>query len=355
MTALSFPYRYPVFVQGRHPRNKNFRGAVIVRKTQIDVEAVTGMDAPVAVTIKTQIDLMGRKTLVTMDFRHHEGAFYTQSQIAPRDIGGVFASPFASIGIGNSVVSEASRMARESDCWPKGIIEQFDTPHMPMSAGDLCVRDSHLIELAPNQEDYILNQDEKAGRMFGHFLIIDGQVWERSPEPAYKLAVTDGTLSIVTDDVSGPVLMRAGKFAGNAHFSLLDRDLALETFRKYHGGSGDSLPEVEVRMPEAFTTDYAPVNLVGFARCLTESIGFYSGKKGPIADRITALRSQVKEIPVPEIDIDAVDHLVTVLIEDDRRFGIFGDVPKSAIQQHVDLWESRPVDLHRLGGNGPRP
>jgi hypothetical protein len=328
---------------------------VIVRQTVIDVEVVSAVEAPVAVTINAQIELMGRQTLVTMDFRHHDGAFYTQSQIAPYDIGAALSSPFTGIGIGKSIVSEVQSMARLRECWPKDIIDQFEAPRTPLPVGNLCIRDSHLVELAPGQEDSVQIQDEKAALMSGHFLIVDGQVWERSPEPAYKLSVANGTLSVVTDDVSGPISMRVGKFAGNAHFSLLDRELALETFRKYHGGSGDGLPEVVVHLPEAFVTDYATVNFVGFARCLTQSIGFYSGKKGPIADKIAALLDQVKEIPVPEVDMDTVERLVGELIEDDRRFAIFSDVPKAAIQQQVDLWDSRPVDLHRLDGRGPRP
>lgn len=349
MTKVSFPYRYPIYVhEARHPRNKIFRGAVIVRQTQIEVEEVRAVEAPVAVTINAQIELMGRQTLATMDFRHHEGAFYTQSQIAPHDIGAALYSPFTGVGIGKSIVSEVQRMARLRECWPKDIIDQFEAPRTPLPVGNLCIRDSDLVEFAPGQEEKVRIEDEKAALMSGHFLVVDGQVWERSPEPAYKL-------SVVTDDVSGPVSMRAGKYAGNAHFSLLDRELALETFRNYHGGSGDNLPEVVVHLPEAFVTDYATVNFVGFARCLTQSIGFYSGKTGPIADKITALLNLVKEIPVPEVNMDAVEHLVGELIEDDRRFAIFSDVPKAAIKQQVDLWESRPVDLHRLDGKGPRP
>jgi hypothetical protein len=341
--------------EARHPRNKIFRGAVIVRQTQIEVEEVSDLESPVAATIKAQIDLMGRKTLVTMDFRYHEGAFYTQSQISPDDLGAAFSSPFTGVGIGKSIVSEVQRLARMRECWPKEIVEQFDAPHTPMPVGELCIRDSRLIEFAPNQEHSIQIQDEKAALMSGHFLVVDGRVWERSPEPAYKMAVADGTLSIATDDVSGPVSMRAGKFAGNAHFSLMDRDLAIGTFRNYYGGSVDNLPEVEIHMPEAFATDYATVNFVGFARCLTDSIGFYSGKSGPIGDKIAGLRSQVKDIPVHEVDIDEVEHLVADLLEDDRRFAIFSDVPKGAIRQQMNLWESRPVDLNLLDGRGPRP
>jgi hypothetical protein len=353
VTTLSFAHRYPVFVQGRSPKNKTFRGAVIIRQARIDVEAVTSSEAPVAVTIKTQLNLMGRNTLVKMDFRHHEGSFYTQSQFSLEDLHGVFAAPFTSIGIGNAVIEDARRLAR-GDCWPKGIIDQFDDPHKPIPAGDLCLRDSHLIEIAPDQEGYLRSQDEKAMGISGQFIVIDGQIWERSPEPAYKLSVKDGAISIVTDEVSGPVVAKAEKYAGNAHFSLLDLDLALETFRKFHGRLEANLPDVDIRMPEAFETDYATVNFIGFARCLSESVGFHSNKAGTFAERLKELRREVKEIPVSEVDIDAVERIVTAVVDDDQRFGIFSGVPKLAIKQHMDLWESRPVDLHGLESRIPR-
>lgn len=355
MNSISFLYRYPVYVMGRHPKNKTVRGAVVVRQTEVEVLSVSALDAPVAATITQEQTMFGRQTIASMGFRRHDGVFYTPSRFRPCDLEALFANPFNSVGVGKSLVSEVRRLARDSDCWPKGIIEQFDNPFMPLSAGNLCIKDSNLIEFAPNQEEFILSQDERAEGMLRHFLIVDGHLWERSPEPSYKLDSGKKELTVGTDEIDGPVPMRSGKFAGDARFSLLDRVLALEIFRKFYGGSGDGLPDVEISIPEAFTTDYAPSNLVGFARSLTESIRFYSGRKGPIADRIGALRNQVKDIPLPEVDIELVENLVAELVADNERIGIFSDVSKLAIQQHMDLWESRPVDLHRFDGSGPRP
>ncbi|MDW9481268.1 hypothetical protein GOB57_21725 [Sinorhizobium meliloti] len=353
MNSLSFLYRYPVYVMGRHPRNKTVRGAVLVRQTQVEVLPVSAHDAPVAATITQEQTMFGRRTIASMSFRHHDGAFYTPSRFRQCDLEMLFANPFESVAVGKSIVSEVRRLARGSDCWPKGIIEQFDNPFMPLTVGNLCIKDSNLIELAPNQEEILLFQDERAETMSRHFIIVDGQLWERSPEPSYKLISGKKELTIVTDEIDGPVPMRAEKYPGDARFSLLDRGLALEIFRKFYGGSGDGLPDVEISIPEAFTTDYAPANLVCLARCLTESN--YGGRNGPMADRVGALRNQVKDIPLPEIDVELVETLVAELVASNERFGIFGAVCNQAIQQHMDLWESRPVDLNRLDGPTPRP
>lgn len=355
MSSLPFLYRYPVYVMGRHRRNKTVRGAVVIRQTEVDIVSVSSIDAPVAATITKEQTMFGRQTVASMSFRHHDGAFYTPSRFRPCDLEALFCNPFHSVGVGKSLVSEVSRRAREADCWPKGIIEQFDKPFIPTAAGNLSMKESNLIELAPNQEDLLLAQDERAETMSRHFILVDGQLWERSPEPSYRLNTVNNELTVVTDEIDGPAMMKAGKYAGDARFSLLDRGLALEIFRKFYGGSTDGLPDVDLAIPEAFTTDYAPSNLVGFAYCLTGSIGFYSGRGGPIADRIGALRNQIKDIPLPEVDIELVETLVLQLVADNERFAIFGDVPKQAIKQHIDLWESRPVDLNRLDGSGPRP
>lgn len=125
--------------------------------------------------------MMGRLTAIEMEFRHYEGAFYTLSRSRAGELRDILENPFGSRGPGVDIVWDAKSKARHTSCWPNGIIDQFEEPYTTTAAGEICLRQSELIELEPGQERVVQRQALKASKMMGHFLLIDGKLWERSP------------------------------------------------------------------------------------------------------------------------------------------------------------------------------
>lgn len=355
MNVKPFLYRYPVFVNGRHPKNKRVRGAVLVKEIEIAVPVLSGYEAQVAAAIRIPIELMGRQTMVMNEFRHYEGAFYTMSQMHPSDLEDAFANPFASHGNGRRLVWEVASKTREFPCWPKDIQEQFNDPGAKLPSGDLCVRESSSIILEPGQEDILISQQARAETISGYFVVIDGRVWERSPEPAYSLKASDRKVSVDARDTYGYRSTKVGIHAGDARFSLLDRDGAANVFSTYYAGYTTSWPDVEITMPDAFQTDYTSVNFAEFARCLADNFNTYNSGRGPIGERISLLKRLTKDVVFDELDFDAVEGVVVQLLADHGRHGIFRDVEERAIKQHMELWDSRPVELQRFQPFAPTP
>jgi hypothetical protein len=346
MTVKTFIQRYPVFVQGRHPKNKTVRGAVLIREVEIGVPVLAGADAPVAATIRTLVDLMGRKTVVTSEFRHCDGAFYAMSQLQPHDLAEAFANPFSSWGHRRKLTYDVQGKARNQQCWPKDIVEQFDKPDERHPSGELCLRESGMVIVEPGQEDVFRDQQAQAEALQGHFVMIDGRLWERSPEPAYKLTASERKVAIDTHDTTQAWWGKVGRCAGDARFSLLDRANVVAVFSDYYGGTDSGWPEVDISMPEAFETDFAALNFADFARCI--AYNFNGERHGRIGDNVALLRSLVMDRPTEDIDFDGLERVVIQILDDNRRFGIFRDVEPSALRQHMQLWDSRPVELKQL-------
>jgi hypothetical protein len=368
---------YPVLLNGKPPRKRTTMLAVVAREAQIDIPELSHDDAPIAFVVHDKslpspIDSDG------LPLRWHGGILYrptetTAASLAADLVRPLRASPYYK--------EQLARMRKEiadhpqALRWPENIHSLLSTNadlHPEVVAR--CIEESPTF--VPEE-----GEEAKTEQWFSIFnaaldglVVIDGQIWSPSPEPAYA----------VTTQGHGSVFIHLPKiYSHHANYSAAPDRFITESFHLFPAaryddavafaeGIADSagrsrsmqIPayqRIEIRLEEAATYDFDRLELDRFARLLVADV-FRRFERFPtgIADFFKSVPSEVVQAALRVRDMTAGNPLDAVAPDLDEAVFALVDILKNnvhpdhgpyhyfdmvEIQRHLDRWDNRPLSL----------
>ncbi|MBY3432880.1 hypothetical protein HFN89_01650 [Rhizobium laguerreae] len=343
-------FRYPALVTGTPKGFRKPRPCVIVRETDIAVRAHEEREAPVAALLKATQHVFGQETLVELPVRHVEGRFYIPDSVDPQSLPGMLSAPFLDCPIRSGFLellnSKMPLHSMERDgVWPPGIGLYLSIRAGNHASEESIERSKDVVLTDEGQAD-AADVDALADSMNTHFILVDGGLWRRVPEPVYVANLGNGPLRLEMTEVLGRV---DGGVAQSVVFPLTDYGTAVEVMQSFGNRVSQASPNAKVFIPEVFSDQFNVVNYARFARHLASA---------PCSDRIGSylprLLREIHEITaasVSEIDFDRLEDTVGQALAEIERVGAVTRTQPSVgmdrriVDFHLDQWDSRTVEI----------
>ncbi|MCZ7861343.1 hypothetical protein O9X98_08035 [Agrobacterium salinitolerans] len=274
--------RYPALIKGRVKRMTADRLILCLPEDEFEMRETTASDAPVALVV-TQHDNR-------IEYRLHDGVLYTPlaempTHVAPEtDINPVSAllkrgHPW--FGAMAEEIMETVRTKEANETRPERLASLLTSTFIPIEVTKRAIIDTDGIVESEVSSTSIELWKAKAHRRMSEIILIDGQEWVATPEPAYKLWVDHGIVEAHHSDVYDNGTKEVGRWRDMEweglhyrYFSALEIDAARRTAAKL--GREDSAfaqqGEIEVLIPEAIRHDYADLEIDRASRVCVRKI-----------------------------------------------------------------------------------
>jgi hypothetical protein len=350
-------FRYPALVTGTPRGFRKPRLCVVVREADLGFPSVSGYDAPVAVVLRSKQQVLGQCTVVELPIRHIEGRFYIRAEIDHQDLPAMLSDPFLECPIRAALLQmlrikfPVHSMDREG-VWPQGI-SLYLSLGTKYPGFDESVERSRSVVLTHEGAEQVAIADALALNMHTHFIVIDGNLWRRVPEPVLIANLTDGRISLAMQEVRGVV---AGRMAESIVFPITAHGDAVSSLHVFGKKAPPESP-VEVLIPEAFSDGFHAVNYARFAKHLA------SAQRSDLSDndlsRIFAMIDKITSTSIDKIGFNLLEDAVAhALAENERLEAVSGRTALIAMDKrlmdfHLDLWDGRTIEIASVVPRAP--
>jgi hypothetical protein len=282
---MKFRTRYPALIEGRVKRMVGERLILCLPEDEFEMREVTSAEAPVAIVV-TQHD-------TRTEYRLNNGALYTPLQKMPThitretDINPVSALLKSGHPMFGDMAEEIREIARHQEAngtRPERLSSILMSSFIPLEVTKKAIADAEGIVETETSAARIEFWKNKARERIAGIILIDGQHWVATPEPAYKLWLEHGFVEVHHSDVFDNGLRQVGRSRemdwermSYRYFSAVDLDGANQTFAKLgrEGREFSVQGEIEVIIPEAIRNAYADLEIDRAGRVCVRNIEHY--------------------------------------------------------------------------------
>jgi hypothetical protein len=268
--------KFPVFIEGANvPGYRHPRPVFHVVDTVVEIAEASAADLPVA--LRSHRTSSNKKRESVQEFRYRDGEFYRPVWEAGEFwLKHMLNTPMVSRGrIGLALrkqVSKATESGHRRRILPEGILEDVLT--YASSNGDyekFFKEKGERVLIPPEAEQSLDEAGEAYHEACQDFLLIDGELWEKCPEPVLSVDVRDrpgriyclSTTFLPSENLAG---ISARPHLGEILFPVLDYDdaktLSDQSFDRNAPWRSKEFV-LDLSMPEAFSTDLPMSEVIG--------------------------------------------------------------------------------------------
>lgn len=263
--------RYPALIKGRVKRMLGDRLILCLPEDEFEMRETTSVDAPVALVVTQH----GART----EYRLHDGVLYTPlpempAHVAPEtninSMSALLKSGHPWFGALAEEIKEIVRTREANETRPERLSSLLTSTFIPLEVTKRAIIDTDGIIESEASSSSIELWKAKARQRMSEIILIDGQEWVATPEPAYKLWVDYGHVEAHHSDVYDNGSKEAGRWRDMdwehmryRYFSALELDVARRTLEKL-GREGQEFSmqgEIEVLIREAIRHDYVDLEI----------------------------------------------------------------------------------------------
>ncbi|MDW9481706.1 hypothetical protein GOB57_23955 [Sinorhizobium meliloti] len=263
--------RYPALINGRVKRMTGDRLILCLPEDEFEMREVASAEAPLALVVTQH----GVRT----EYRLHEGILYTRlPEIADYVSQETEFNPMSALlkrghplfGALAEEIQEIARTREANETRPERLSSLLTSSFIPLEVTKRAVLNAEGIIESETSSVSVELWKAKARQRLADIILIEGQQWVATPEPAYKLLVDYGHLEVHHSDVYDNGSRETGRWRDMEwehlryrYFSALEIDVARRTLEKLGPEGCEFLPqgEIEVILPEAIGHDYADLEL----------------------------------------------------------------------------------------------
>ncbi|MCS4090113.1 hypothetical protein [Rhizobium sp. BK176] len=362
--------RYPALIHGRVKRMSSDKLILCLPEDEFEVRETTSEHAPVGLVVSQHE--------TTTEFRLHDGVLYTRLPETPEKIAkDTEFNPLAAFlnrghplfGAMAEEIHAATHNKDASETRPERLHGVLISRAIPRDVIDKAVSSATEIVETETSRASIDLWKEKATKRISELIMIDGQCWQATPEPVYKLSLFSGHASAQFSDIYDN---------GTKHGHWRDYDWFNLSSRYFSATDIDGMREaalrlgregrkelvldgtIEVLLPEALRHDYRDMELdrasrVGVLKIETQLNKFARSERGEIQKfpRGPLLAAcQLRDALAYRTPYDKVDDSLAAALENfievlDNNPGLASDMDFDdqvpSLRDILDVWCGRDV------------
>jgi hypothetical protein len=274
--------KFPALIHGRTTKMRGDKLVFCLPEIDFEVPEIVGADAPIAVVTDSYDGVT--------PYRYFDGKLYT-----PLKDGEILTKLTRDADVtvlreGHPVfggmVAEVRNIigfARDgSETRPERLYNVLNSYRLDDAIAIRAAMDAVSLVETPTTLEALASWATKATARLSEFLLIDGQAWQASPEPCYRLDTWSGIVEVDPGEVFRVATGSAVRPHGwdklsSRYYSALDEDLLAGCVGRMVFRNRTDTGTMDVLMPEALTTNFRDREIDRFARICVAKVEEYIG------------------------------------------------------------------------------